>query len=175
MCAAAPRLVIPAVEAAQKAISIRCSRDFSIQARVGVLINITGGPELGLLSGLPEVNLRVCDPSLQEESDAEANIISAAVIARRCMIRSHHRQSPTGFVASRAKKISALPIPSTTTAETPARGYRGERESLSRDPVREAAPRRAASPSCASALIYDIEARCCAVLGAMRAHRADRI
>jgi cell division protein FtsZ len=63
-----------AVEAAQKAISSPLLEDISIQGARGVLINITGGPDLCL----HEVNEAAS--MIQEEADDDANIIFGAVI-----------------------------------------------------------------------------------------------
>jgi cell division protein FtsZ len=63
-----------AVEAAQKAISSPLLEEISIQGARGVLINITGGPDLSL----HEVNEAAT--LIQEEADDEANIIFGAVI-----------------------------------------------------------------------------------------------
>ena len=63
-----------AVEAAQKAISSPLLEDVSIQGARGVLINITGGPDLTL----HEVNEAAT--LIQEEADEDANIIFGAVI-----------------------------------------------------------------------------------------------
>src|SRR5436309_5228130 len=63
-----------ASEAAQKAISSPLLEDVSIQGARGVLINITGGPDLTL----HEVNEAAT--LIQEEADEEANIIFGAVI-----------------------------------------------------------------------------------------------
>jgi cell division protein FtsZ len=63
-----------AVEAAQKAVSSPLLEEVSIQGARGVLINITGGPDLSL----HEVNEAAT--LIQEEADEEANIIFGAVI-----------------------------------------------------------------------------------------------
>ncbi|MFN8544762.1 MAG: cell division protein FtsZ [Candidatus Binatia bacterium] len=63
-----------AIEAAQKAISSPLLEDVSIEGARGVLINITGGPDLTL----HEVNEAAT--LIQEEADEEANIIFGAVI-----------------------------------------------------------------------------------------------
>jgi cell division protein FtsZ len=63
-----------AVEAAQRAISSPLLEDISIQGARGVLINITGGPDLCL----HEVNEAAS--MIQEEAHEEANIIFGAVI-----------------------------------------------------------------------------------------------
>jgi cell division protein FtsZ len=66
-----------AIEAAQKAISSPLLEDVSIQGARGVLINITGGPDLTI----HEVNEAAT--LIQEEADDEANIIFGAVIDPR--------------------------------------------------------------------------------------------
>src|SRR5258706_827337 len=63
-----------AVEAAQKAISSPLLEDVSIQGARGVLINITGGLDLGRHAANAAATL------IQEEADDEANIIFGAVI-----------------------------------------------------------------------------------------------
>jgi cell division protein FtsZ len=63
-----------AVEAAQKAISSPLLEEVSIEGARGVLINITGGPDLSL----HEVNEAAT--LIQEEADEDANIIFGAVI-----------------------------------------------------------------------------------------------
>src|SRR5881296_3701032 len=63
-----------AIEAAQRAISSPLLEDISIQGARGVLINITGGPDLCL----HEVNEAAS--MIQEEADDDANIIFGAVI-----------------------------------------------------------------------------------------------
>jgi len=63
-----------AVEAAQKAVSSPLLEEVSIQGARGVLINITGGPDLSL----HEVNEAAT--LIQEEADDDANIIFGAVI-----------------------------------------------------------------------------------------------
>ncbi|MGH7826018.1 MAG: cell division protein FtsZ [Candidatus Binatia bacterium] len=63
-----------AIEAAQKAISSPLLEDIAIQGARGVLINITGGPDLCL----HEVNEAAS--MIQEESHDDANIIFGAVI-----------------------------------------------------------------------------------------------
>jgi len=63
-----------AVEAAQRAISSPLLEDVSIEGARGVLINITGGPDLSL----HEVNEAAT--LIQEEADDDANIIFGAVV-----------------------------------------------------------------------------------------------
>ena len=63
-----------AVEAAQKAISSPLLEDNTIQGAHGILLNITGGPDMSLY----EVN--EASSLIQEEADEDANIIFGTVI-----------------------------------------------------------------------------------------------
>jgi cell division protein FtsZ len=97
-----------AIEAAQKAISSPLLEDISIQGARGVLINITGGPDLCL----HEVNEAAS--MIQEEAHDDANIIFGSVIdesmtdeIRITVIatgfgedRDEHRAVPPGNVSS---------------------------------------------------------------------------
>lgn len=82
-----------AVEAAQKAISSPLLEDISIQGARGVLINITGGPDLCL----SEVNEAAT--MIQEEADEDANIIFGAVINERMKDEVRITVIATGFGA----------------------------------------------------------------------------
>jgi cell division protein FtsZ len=66
-----------AVEAAQRAISSPLLEDISIHGAKGILLNITGGPDLTL----SEIN--EASSLIQKETYEEANIIFGAVIDRR--------------------------------------------------------------------------------------------
>ncbi len=80
-----------AVEAAQKAISSPLLEDLSIHGARGVLINITGGPDLALY----EVNEAAT--MIQEEAHEEANIIFGAVIDDRMKEEIRITVIATGF------------------------------------------------------------------------------
>src|SRR5216110_1881169 len=80
-----------AVEAAQKAISSPLLEDVSIQGARGVLINITGGPDLTL----HEVNEAAT--LIQEEADDDTNIIFGAVIDQSRGDEMRIPVSATGF------------------------------------------------------------------------------
>src|SRR5712692_2022415 len=80
-----------AVEAAQKAISSPLLEDISIQGARGLLINITGGPDLGL----HEVNEAAT--MIQEEAHEDANIIFGAVIDPRMKDEIRITVIATGF------------------------------------------------------------------------------
>ncbi len=80
-----------AVEAAQKAISSPLLEDVSIQGAKGVLINITGGPDLAL----HEVNEAAS--MIQAEAHDDANIIFGAVIDERLKDEIRITVIATGF------------------------------------------------------------------------------
>ena len=80
-----------AVEAAQKAMSSPLLEDISIHGARGVLINVTGGPDLGL----HEVNEAAT--MIQEEAHEDANIIFGAVIDDRMKDEIRITVIATGF------------------------------------------------------------------------------
>ena len=80
-----------AVEAAQKAISSPLLEDVSIHGAKGVLINITGGPDLSL----HEVNDAAS--MIQGEAHDDANIIFGAVIDERLTDEIRITVIATGF------------------------------------------------------------------------------
>ena len=80
-----------AVEAAQKAISSPLLEDISIHGARGLLINITGGPDMGL----HEVNEAAT--MIQEEAHEEANIIFGAVIDEKMKDEIRVTVIATGF------------------------------------------------------------------------------
>jgi cell division protein FtsZ len=80
-----------AIEAAQKAISSPLLEDISIHGARGLLINITGGPDLGL----HEVNEAAT--MIQEEAHDDANIIFGAVIDERMKDEIRVTVIATGF------------------------------------------------------------------------------
>jgi cell division protein FtsZ len=81
-----------AVEAAQKAISSPLLEDISIQGARGVLINVTGGADLGV----HEINEAAS--MIQEEADDDANIIFGAVIDENLNDEIRITVIATGFV-----------------------------------------------------------------------------
>jgi cell division protein FtsZ len=90
-----------AIEAAQKAISSPLLEDISIQGARGVLINITGGPDLCL----HEVNEAAS--MIQEEAHDEANIIFGAVIDESIIDEIRITVIATGFGAVKDERKSA--------------------------------------------------------------------
>jgi cell division protein FtsZ len=134
-----------AVEAAQKAISSPLLEDVSIQGARGVLINITGGPDLTI----HEVNEAAT--LIQEEADDEANIIFGAVIDETLQDQIRITVIATGFgepreevkrpptAAAHAQPV-ATPAPQQQAAPAPT-----PRMAYTREPVREAAQVAAAT------------------------------
>ena len=96
-----------AVEAAQKAISSPLLEDISIHGARGVLINVTGGSDLGLM----EVNEAAT--MIQEEAHEEANIIFGAVIDERMKDEVRITVIATGF-GEKEKEIQK-PVAATVT------------------------------------------------------------
>jgi len=90
-----------AIEAAQKAISSPLLEDISIQGARGVLINITGGPDLCL----HEVNEAAS--MIQEEAHDDANIIFGAVIDENLTDEIRITVIATGFGEAREEKKPA--------------------------------------------------------------------
>jgi cell division protein FtsZ len=94
-----------AIEAAQKAISSPLLEDISIQGARGVLINITGGPDLCL----HEVNEAAS--MIQEEAHEDANIIFGAVIDENITDEIRITVIATGFgEAKEEKKPAPAPV-----------------------------------------------------------------
>jgi cell division protein FtsZ len=96
-----------AIEAAQKAISSPLLEDISIQGARGVLINITGGPDLCL----HEVNEAAS--MIQEEAHDDANIIFGAVIDETMTDEIRITVIATGFGEAKEEKKPA-PAPAQT-------------------------------------------------------------
>ena len=99
-----------AIEAAQRAISSPLLEDISIQGARGVLINITGGPDLCL----HEVNEAAS--MIQEEAHDDANIIFGAVIDENLTDEIRITVIATGFGEVREEK---KPAPSVSASPSP--------------------------------------------------------
>ncbi len=94
-----------AIEAAQKAISSPLLEDISIQGARGVLINITGGPDMCL----HEVNEAAS--MIQEEAHEDANIIFGAVIDENITDEIRITVIATGFgELKEEKKPASAPL-----------------------------------------------------------------
>ena len=107
-----------AIEATQQAISSPLLEEATIQGAKGVLINITGGPDLTLY----EVN--VASTIIREAADEDANIIFGAVIDENMRDDMKITVIATGFgeeavaVAS-AASITNMPAPSPRFVQRP--------------------------------------------------------
>ena len=99
-----------AIEAAQRAISSPLLEDISIQGARGVLINITGGPDLCL----HEVNEAAS--MIQEEAHEDANIIFGAVIDESLTDEIRITVIATGFGEVREDKKPPAPQPAMNLA-----------------------------------------------------------
>jgi cell division protein FtsZ len=80
-----------AVEAAQRAISSPLLEDVSIKGARGLLINVTGGPDMSLYEVNEAASL------IQEEAHEDANIIFGAVIDEKIGDEIHVTVIATGF------------------------------------------------------------------------------
>ena len=89
-----------AVEAAQRAISSPLLEDNTIQGAHGILLNITGGPDMSLY----EVN--EASSLIQEEADDDANIIFGTVIDQNMHDEIRFTVIATGFDDFMKKKES---------------------------------------------------------------------
>jgi cell division protein FtsZ len=98
-----------AVEAAQQAISSPLLEDVSINGATGILLNITGGPDLTLA----EMN-EACS-LIAEAADPEANIIFGSVIDAHAGDEVRITVIATGFSARAAEQVA------------PSNGARGQR------------------------------------------------
>jgi cell division protein FtsZ len=104
-----------AIEAAQKAISSPLLEDISIQGARGVLINITGGPDLCL----HEVNEAAS--MIQEEAHDDANIIFGAVIDESLTDEIRITVIVTGFgEVKEEKKPAPAPVQNVSNIGTAA-------------------------------------------------------
>ncbi len=107
-----------AIEATQQAISSPLLEEATIQGAKGVLINITGGPDLTLY----EVN--VASTIIREAADEDANIIFGAVIDENMRDEMKITVIATGFgqeavaVAS-AAAVTAMPAPAPRYVQRP--------------------------------------------------------
>jgi cell division protein FtsZ len=101
-----------AIEAAETAISSPLLEDVSIEGATGILINITGGPDLTL----HEVN--EASSLIQQAAHEDANIIFGSVIDPNLTDEVRITVIATGFDRAKAMKH----VPETVVAAAPARG-----------------------------------------------------
>jgi cell division GTPase FtsZ len=98
-----------AVEAAQRAISSPLLEEASIEGAKGVLINVTGGPDMTLFEVHEAASI------IQEAADEEANIIFGTVIDPRMkdevkvtVIATGFDAATKGFLNSRGEQLSSI-------------------------------------------------------------------
>src|SRR5205823_2657440 len=94
-----------AIEAAQQAISSPLLEDVSITGATGILINITGGPDLTLF----EVN--EASTLIQEAAHEDANIIFGSVIDANLVDEVRITVIATGFDRIQAHLMGGDPVP----------------------------------------------------------------
>src|SRR5215813_108055 len=118
-----------AIDAAQQAISSPLLEDVSIEGATGILINITGGPDLTLF----EVN--EASSLIQEAAHEEANIIFGSVIdsnikdeVRITVIATGFDKLPAEAAEGFAKRVAGVAPPRVMQAQQIALPYSGERE-----------------------------------------------
>jgi len=95
-----------AVEAAQRAISSPLLEDVSIKGARGLLINITGGPDMSLYEVNEAASL------IQEEAHEDANIIFGAVIDEKVNNELRVTVIATGFGDFETRYVTRAPISS---------------------------------------------------------------
>jgi cell division protein FtsZ len=100
-----------AVEAAQRAISSPLLEDVSIKGARGLLINVTGGPDMSLYEVNEAASL------IQEEAHEDANIIFGAVIDEKIADEIHVTVIATGF-GEREHEWHSSRYPSSSTPVT---------------------------------------------------------
>src|SRR5438876_3357080 len=93
-----------AMEAARRAISSPLLEDASVKGSRGVIINVTGGPDLSLVE--------VCEASsiVQEAADEDANIIFGAVVDPTLKGKVKITVIATGFGPPAATRSSGAPV-----------------------------------------------------------------
>jgi cell division protein FtsZ len=102
-----------AVEAAQRAISSPLLEDVSIKGARGLLINVTGGPDMSLYEVNEAASL------IQEEAHEDANIIFGAVIDEKIADEIHVTVIATGFGEPQHEWHSPRYSPSGTPVTAP--------------------------------------------------------
>jgi cell division protein FtsZ len=110
-----------AVEAAQRAISSPLLEEASIEGAKGVLINVTGGPDMTLFEVHEAASI------IQEAADEEANIIFGTVIdpkmkdeVKVTVIATGFDAATKGFLNSRGEQLSPVTQPGRAHVPPPA-------------------------------------------------------
>jgi len=114
-----------AVEAAQRAISSPLLEEASIEGAKGVLINVTGGPDMTLFEVHEAASI------IQEAADEEANIIFGTVIDSRMkdevkvtVIATGFDAATKGLLNARGEALSAQPGRTHAQPQQPSTPYR---------------------------------------------------
>jgi len=138
-----------AMQAAQRAVSSPLLEDSSVTGARGVIINVTGGPDMSLM----EVNEASC--VIQEAAHDEANIIFGAVIDPNLTGRIKITVIATGFDrkgSARTIPAAALPTPVDLTNYTT---HLARAEAAHAEPVMQMEPAAHPSSSPAPSLIIN--------------------
>jgi cell division protein FtsZ len=145
-----------AVEAAQRAISSPLLEEASIEGAKGVLINITGGPDMMLFEVHEAASI------IQEAADEEANIIFGTVIDPRMkdevkvtVIATGFDSATKGFLNTRGEQLSSghASRPSATSTQVPFRPFAPKEIAAQHEVTQEAV--QAAPQLGAEGEIYD--------------------
>ena len=122
-----------AVDAARKAISSPLLEGASVQGARGVIINVTGGPDLSL------IEVSEASSIVQEAADEDANIIFGAVVDPALKGRVKITVIATGFGDGRADRTPASALQTPVDLQ-----HYADRARLRPDPVEPAAAARLA-------------------------------
>src|SRR5215472_3546033 len=129
-----------ALEAAQRAISSPLLEDVSIKGARGLLINVTGGPDMSLYEVNEAASL------IQEEAHEDANIIFGAVIDEKISDEIHVTVIATGFGESEHEWHSSRYSPSGTPVTAPVQAAPTRPMDLQPQPLAMPAPPPALPP-----------------------------
>jgi cell division protein FtsZ len=138
-----------AMQAAQRAVSSPLLEDSSVHGARGVIINVTGGPDMSLM----EVNEASC--VIQESAHEDANIIFGAVIDPDLAGRLKITVIATGFErtgSARHVPAAALPTPTDLTSYTAHLARAGAAQELPHTSTRGAVQAAGAADTAAFAL-----------------------
>ncbi|MBV9494171.1 MAG: cell division protein FtsZ [Acidobacteria bacterium] len=131
-----------AVEAAQRAISSPLLEEASIEGAKGVLINVTGGPDMTLFEVHEAASI------IQEAADEEANIIFGTVIdpkmkdeVKVTVIATGFDSATKGFLNARGEQLSS----SSSAMSTSSRGAVTVDRAAAATPYRPFAPKEIAA------------------------------
>ena len=127
-----------AIDAANRAISSPLLEDASVKGARGVIINVTGGPDMSLL----EVNEALT--IIQESAHEDANIIFGAVVDPTLKGKVKITVIATGFDHVRTDRSTPAAAPMQTPVDMTA--YSSQARSIETAPVRGAAARHHRAP-----------------------------